>query len=256
MVTVASGRRKPRTIAAPMAHGQAPGTDGRRARQRIESSRLRAPDASPMTQPTFVRHCVAAITTLALLNAPAQAQSSAPAAAESAQAVVSGDFQGFSIDPPADAEWRLTHRGPNGLAFVRQLFTRTHSAALVASRARLPHSVAIASQADFFEYVRRSARERIDPKRHRLVEEWWSADQAPAPNCQRFRLRVMDRGPGAKLPEPSPFDIEGVACSHPDSLRTLIEVSWSERGGPGPGSDQVRAAGEAFVQSLRFRPLE
>ena len=167
------------------------------------------------------------------------------------------EFRGFRLAPLPAPEWTTLERNAASALFGRHTAAATHTFVAIVMSDTIPEKDLPLwnSVGAYFDFMRKLKPASLDPSRHTLLEQEYSPPLDKAPTCMRYRLRVEDRGAPQARGVALSMTIAGVSCTHPEALRTLIDVSYSERGGPAPESARMREEAERIVDSLQFTPL-
>ena len=176
-----------------------------------------------------------------------------------AQGVVAPlQFKGFRVTPPATAHWTVLERNDVSALLGRRTGSAAHTFVAIVMSDTIPEKDLPLwnSVPEYFDFIRKLKRASLDPSRHTLLDDDFTPPLAHAPTCMRYRLRAEDRGAQQVRGVALPLEIAGVSCTHPDSLRTIVDVSYSERGGPSADSPHMREEAERFIHSIVFTPLK
>ena len=167
------------------------------------------------------------------------------------------EFGGFRLAALPAPEWTVLERNAASALLGRRTGSATHTFVAIVMSDTIPDKDLPLwnSVSGYFDFMRKLKPASLDPSRHTLLEQEYSPPLDKAPTCMRYRLRVEDRGAPQARGVALPMTIAGVSCTHPDALRTLVDVSYSERGGPAPESPRMREEAERFISSLVFTPL-
>ncbi len=167
-------------------------------------------------------------------------------------------FKGFRVTPPASENWNVVERNDTSALLGRRTASATHTFVAIVMSDTIPEKDLPLwnTVPEFFDFIKKLKRASLDPSRHTFIGEEFSPPLARAPTCMRYRLRAEDRGAQQARGVALPLEIAGVSCTHPDSLRTIVDVSYSERGGPAPDSARMREEVERFIASVIFTPLK
>jgi len=181
-----------------------------------------------------------------------------PAVAAAQSTGTSLQFKGFRVTSPAAENWTVLDRNEVSALLGRRTTSSTHTfVAIVMSDSIPDNDVPLwNSVPEYFDFIKKLKRASLDPSRHTLLSDEFTPPLANAPTCIRYRLRAEDKGAQQARGIALPLDITGVSCTHPDSLRTIVDVSYSERGGPSTESARMREEAERFVSSIVFLPLK
>jgi hypothetical protein len=144
-------------------------------------------------------------------------------------------------------------RDDKNVMFGKKTESRVHTFLVIAFSRELNASPS--SRAEFLELARDFKAAGVERDRIEMLEEEFLESSDPAPDCARYRMRSRDRGASIAKGVPLSLEQAGVICLHPVSHRHLVDVRYSERGGPEPPSAQLREEGEAFLRSLEFTPV-
>ena len=184
----------------------------------------------------------------ASVTAPAKAQLHAkPISANTAY-----ELRGFAIEAPAGDGWFELRSDESNAYFGKKLRSPTHSFIAVATSATLTE--AFVSPGELLEHVTRM-QSQDQTARGSIVESHAELDTAPRRFCVRHYTRAQDREAVHAMGKPLEMETFGLSCLHPDYLRLLVDVSYTERGLPGEASPELKAEGEGVIRSLAFRPF-
>ncbi len=160
------------------------------------------------------------------------------------------DFPGFSVTPPAPANWVQVQRNVTSLVWMR----RTGRPDLSVGVAVLTQSMnrSFASRAEFVAWVTHSKEANPDPGRFRLVSnEVKPAEREGLATCVSYATVIEDSsgGPSAVLR----LEVAGLSCLHPNQPRRFFDIQYSARtpAGESPPPDMA-LEGQAFVDGFRF----
>ncbi len=163
------------------------------------------------------------------------------------------DFPGMSIEPPAGDRWVQVQRTTHTLVWMR----RTDHADMTMGVALLTQRVngEFGSHEDFSRWVRRTKESNPDPRRFRLVSSVIEPAGDRWPSCVRYATVIEDRGAGGGEESFLRLRVAGVACLHPEEPGRFVDAQYSARMPSGMElSAELEAEGQAFVDSLIFRP--
>jgi hypothetical protein len=105
----------------------------------------------------------------------------------------------------------------------------------------------------FRDYISRSLPLRGDA-RHTVIENRVEMDTVLGRFCVRHYTKAEDRDAPYAQGKTLLAETFGVSCLHPDNANLNITVSYTERRNPAETGAELRAEGESFVRSLKFRP--
>jgi len=161
---------------------------------------------------------------------------------------------GALIRPPGLVNWFLVERTKNGVIFFKRPEVQLHSFYVAAVIKEFPLGAGTA--ADLFEQIKDETKIRADGKgRFRAVRfEFGEEVRKFGARCARYSFESEDhaaRGAGDKV---LILVATGYVCVHPQRPNLYLDVHYSERGGPQPKSDELRAEGETFIERVSFIP--
>lgn len=165
------------------------------------------------------------------------------------------DFDGYTVSPPPGKSWFEMQRDRQQALFGKKLDSPTHSFAATATSGAMPEK--FETRDKFQEYVNKMRTVEFDPARFKVVEFESAIDESRPAWCVRYRLKHTDRN--AVLARNRTLLVEdvGVTCLHPERNNLVIDVGYSERGRSAEIgkelSTQLRAEGESFMRSLKFK---
>lgn len=167
-------------------------------------------------------------------------------------------FNGFSIAAPAGEQWSLLEYTANSALFGRRTESGAHTfIAMVMSDKLSERELALwNTREEYFEFMKKLKRASLHPDSHRFIEDEYTFDRVPAPGCMRYRLRAEEIAMQNTPERTQTVEAIGINCVHPDSLRTYMDISYTERGIAQTDSAAMRAEAEAFIGSFRFAPLK
>lgn len=165
-------------------------------------------------------------------------------------------FNGFHVKPPGGENWYRFIRNDGNVLFGKRIDSKVHTFAALVHSGMLPAGIAVGSIEDYFALVKKIKRAMISPKYLRFLEEEYVTENTPGRTCIRYRLKAEAILAPQARGVPLTLEINGFSCTHPESLRTSIDIHYSERGGPGPDSEGMRREGEEFIRGIVFTPLK
>lgn len=155
----------------------------------------------------------------------------------------------YSVRAPAGPDWFELKREPHYVYFGKKIVSPTHAFIATAMSTMLDKTYT--RPQEFLEYVSAMLEMQRD-RRYTVIEKRVDVDGGIGPLCVRYYTNVQDTGAIYAEGKPLATETVGVSCLHPQRPQLAIDVSYSERGYPSQMSQELRAEGERFVQSLSF----
>ncbi len=163
------------------------------------------------------------------------------------------DFPGVSVAPPAGNPWVRVQDSAHSQVWMRNTGREDLTLGVALLTGPAPENLTEGSS--FIDWVKRTKEHNPDPSRFRLVSNRIEPAEDDRPSCVRYATAVEDRSTGNVPAATLRLEVAGLACLHPDEPGRFIDVQYSARM---PSGDtlpaELRQEGEAFVDSVRFRP--
>lgn len=163
------------------------------------------------------------------------------------------DFPGVSIAAPGGNPWIQVQDAADSQVWMRN--TGREDLTLGVALLTGPAPENLTERSSFVDWVTRTKEYNPDPRRFRLVSNRIQPAEDHRPSCVRYATVVEDRSAGTAPAATLRLEVAGLACLHPDAPGRFIDVQYSARM---PSGDtlpaELRREGEAFVESVRFRP--
>jgi hypothetical protein len=160
---------------------------------------------------------------------------------------------GFSIVPPPGENW-LESFADQSIYYIKKINPEIQSFYTGATEIKTSKSFATAE--DFLIFVKEKKDFNKYPNRYQKAKNEYKIDTHLAPFCVSYVLICEDHE--AKNLGGNKFllmSTKGLICMHPDYPKVGVDVYYSDRSVPNQEKKLLEKEGEAFIQSLKFLPL-
>jgi hypothetical protein len=163
---------------------------------------------------------------------------------------------GYSVLPPAGANWTYTADTPGG-RFNLNFFKKIPDPAfhsLVAGIIETPTNASFESPKEFEMFARKVIEVALSPNRYRLLEKRFELDTKFGQYCIKYYIKTEDRRAVNRGNEPFLLFVDyGYAFVHPNNPNLMIQTSYSERGRPFEIRPELNREAEAFFDGIRMK---
>jgi len=162
--------------------------------------------------------------------------------------------KGITVLPPPGSSWIETINGDDIFYVKTESSLKTHSC--IASAVVIEPRTDLNTPEDFLVFVKEKKEYNQDVKRYRNMKVDCALDDRYGQYCVKYHMvyedhRAKNRGEADYLM----VEVFGYTILHPRENATAIDIAYSERYKPGEDKTEWRNEGQAFLASLKFRPL-
>lgn len=153
------------------------------------------------------------------------------------------------VQPPRGREWYLLDRsGPNAV-FGKYLGSPRHT--MMATVILRNMQGCCTSADELLAMTRKHMAEDRANARYRFVSQDAGVAEWNGMACVVSRIVAEDRGVPFAPGEAFNFYQRGLTCLNPAAPGAIVDVTYSERGGPAEGTPTLVEEGEAFLKGVR-----
>jgi YVTN family beta-propeller protein len=166
------------------------------------------------------------------------------------------EFQGFSILPPQEGEWKLVRNWYNAMLAKDTVKTKKGSHTFIAMVQTSTIEEDFEKKEVFLQHVKENFLEKGLLSRYRIISTDLKFHDIEDALCVRYDQLLEDRGVPGSRGSVFMMELHGVTCRHPDNPKMIINLGYSQRTPPGVKRVPLEEEGEPFLSSLSFTPLK